>query len=164
MSITTLHRVILASAVLPCSILAYSPLHAQDAMLKEVINPPELPDSVKNGYSQVAVAPATSRLIYIAGQVGHSESGPNDFESQVDRAFDNMLVALSSAGGRPENVVKITLLIADHDPDKLAYVGKKRREVFGSSPPASLLIPVGRLYQDGVMFEIDAIAVAQPIE
>lgn len=134
------------------------PATAQEA--KIAINPSQMPDSLQFGYSQAAVAPAGGRTIYVAGQVGVVEDGPNDFRSQVDRAFDNMAAALEAAGGGVEDVVKITLLIADHDPNKLAYLVEKRRAVFGDAPPASLLIPVTRLYTDGVSFEIDATAVA----
>ena len=111
------------------------------------------------GYSQANVVKANSIMVYAAGQVGVSPEGPNDFQSQVDRSFDNLLAALKASGASAEDVVKITLLIVDHNPEKLAYLGKKRRAVFGDQPPASTLIPVTRLYADGVLFEIDATAV-----
>ncbi len=129
--------------------------------LKTVHNPPEMVDSTQYGYSQAVSVPATARTIYVAGQVGHSADGPNDFEAQVDRSFDNLLTALKAAGGKPENIVRITLLIKDYDPKKLAYIGKKRRDTFGASPPASVLIPVTRLYIDEVSFEISAVAVTE---
>jgi enamine deaminase RidA (YjgF/YER057c/UK114 family) len=110
-------------------------------------------------YSQVTVAPAGARTVHVAGQVGISEDGPNGSEAQVDRAFGNMITAVEAAGGSVDDVVKITLLIADHGPDKLAYLVEKRRAVVGDAPPASLLIPVTRLYGDGVVLEIDATAV-----
>lgn len=134
---------------------------AQDG-LKTAINPPHLSNTTQFGYSQATVAAAGARLIHVAGQVGMVDGGPNDFKSQVDRSFDNLLAALEAAGGKVEDVVKITLLIKDHDLEKLAYVGAKRRAAFGATPPASTLIPVSRLYADGVQFEIDAVAVAPP--
>ncbi len=128
--------------------------------LKRTLNPPELEDSLQYGYSQVAIADPNALLVYVAGQVGISEDGPNDFESQVDRSFDALLAALDVADTNAENVVKITLLIVEHDAEKLAYLVEKRKAVFGDSPPASTLIPVSALYAPGVLFEIDAIAVA----
>ena len=127
---------------------------------KVVLNPPGLPDTTQPGYSQIAMVSKDARTIYVSGQVGYATDGPNDFESQVDRAFANLTTALAAVGATPADVVKITLLIKDHDPARLAYIGKKRREVFGQSPPASTLIPVSLLYTDGVSFEIDAIAVS----
>ncbi|MEO0520545.1 MAG: RidA family protein [Cyanobacteria bacterium P01_A01_bin.116] len=129
--------------------------------LKRTLNPPELADSLQYGYSQVAIAAPNASLVHVAGQVGMSEDGPNDFESQVDRSFDALLAALEVADTNAENVVKITLLIVDHDAEKLAYLVEKRKAVFGDSPPASTLIPVPALYALGVLFEIDAVAVAQ---
>lgn len=104
---------------------------------------------------------SSAKTIYIAGQIGVSEGGGNDFESQVDRAFDNLLAVLHEAGGQAEDIVKITVLIKDHDADRLAYVVKKRREVFAENPPASTLVPVTILAFDSLEFEIDAVAVAR---
>jgi len=129
--------------------------------LKTALNPPELANSLQYGYSQATVISANAKLINVAGQVGISENGPNDFESQVDRAFDALQATLNVAGASAKDVVKITLLIVDHDAEKLTYLVGKRKAVFGNNPPASTLIPVPVLYAPGVLFEIDAVAVAR---
>ena len=130
--------------------------------LKTTVNPGHLPDTTRYGYSQATIVAPGARTIYVAGQVGVSEEGPNDFAHQVDRSFSNLIAALEAAGGRVEDVVKVTILIKDHDEEKLQYVIRKRREVFGSDPPASTLIPVPVLALDSFEFEIDAVAVARP--
>lgn len=127
---------------------------------KSTVNPAELADTTRYGYSLGTVAAPGSRTIFVAGQVGVSDQGPNDFESQVDRAFANMLAVLKAAGGRAEDVVKITVLIKDHDDERLQYLVRKRREIFGNAPPASTLIPVEKLALPSFEFEIDAVAVA----
>ena len=124
------------------------------------VNPGHLADTTQYGYSQAAIVPPGAEVIFIAGQIGIRDEGPNDFESQVDRAFDNLVAALEAAGGRVEDVVKITLLIKDHDEQKLQVLVKKRRQVFGENPPASTLIPVPALAFESLEFEIDAVAVA----
>lgn len=124
------------------------------------INPPSLPDSTQFGYSQAVVVDPGLRLVFVAGQVGLGEGEPGNFEAQVDRAFDNLRRGLEAAEASMEDVVKITLLVVDHDETKLAYLGEARRAAFGDGPPASLLVPVTRLYAPGVLFEIDAVAVA----
>ena len=144
---------LLSSALLVSTVSAHE--------LKKALNPPELASSLQYGYSQATVAAADAKLIHVAGQVGISESGPNDFESQVDRSFDALLKTLEVAGTNADNVVKITLLIVDHDADKLAYLVEKRKALFGNNPPASTLIPVPALYAPGVLFEIDAVAVTR---
>jgi len=128
--------------------------------LKTAVNPTYLPNTTQYGYSQATVVAPNAKVIYVAGQIGITDEGPNDFEHQVDRAFENMIAALKAAGGRIEDVVKITLLIKDYDEEKLKYMVTKRRQVFGKNPPASILIPVPRLAFDSLKFEIDAVAVA----
>ena len=128
--------------------------------MKTAVNPAHLPNTTQYGYSQAVVVAPSAKVIYVAGQIGITEEGPNDFEHQVDRAFANMIAVLEAAGGRVEDVVKITLLIKDYDEEKLKYMVTKRRQVFGKNPPASTLIPVPRLALDSLRFEIDAVAVA----
>ncbi len=127
--------------------------------LKTAINPEHLANTTQYGYSQATVAASNANIIYIAGQIGITDDGPNNFEAQVDLSFENLIAALNAAGGRVEDVVKITLLIKDHDQEKLEYLVKKRREVFGENPPASTLIPVSVLALEALEFEVDAIAV-----
>ena len=136
--------------------------HVNAEPVKEVLNPEILVDPTSYGFAHANVVSAGSRLVFVAGQVGVDGAKANDFRSQVDRAFENLLTVLKASGSGAENVVRITLLIKDHDPDKLRYVAEKRRAIFGEAPPASTLIPVTRLYGDGVSFEIDAIAVVNP--
>ena len=115
-------------------------------------------DATEYGYAQINIIKNQS-LVFVSGQVGFDTSKNNDFTSQVDRAFESLDKALKKAGSSAENVTKITLLIADHDPEKLDYLIKKRKSFFKDAYPASTLIPVTRLYQDGVSFEIDAVAI-----
>ena len=136
-----------------------SPSLAQTEALKTAVNPVHLADTTQYGYSQAAIASPNARIVYVAGQIGVSEDGPNDFESQVDRSFDNLVAVIEAAGGRIEDVVKITLLIKNHDGEKLQYLVNKRRDVFGDRPPASTLIPVPTLALESLEFEIDAIVV-----
>jgi len=136
-----------------------SPTFAETEPLKTVVNPAHLADTTQYGYSQAAIVSPKAKVIYVAGQIGVSEDGPNDFESQVDRSFDNLIAVIEAAGGRIEDVVKITLLIKNHDEKKLQYLVSKRRAVFGDSPPASTLIPVPILALESLDFEIDAVVV-----
>ena len=153
MNIRFLLLILLTTAGLAGSILA----NAQE--MKTAVNPTHLPNTTQYGYSQAVIASPDARIAYVAGQIGVSEDGPNDFESQVDRSFDNLVAVIEAAGGRIEDVVKITLLIKNHDERRLQYLVGKRRDVFGDSPPASTLIPVPTLALESLEFEIDAIVV-----
>ena len=127
------------------------------------INPVGLYDPRPNAYTHVVVAEIPARLIYIAGQGGETEDGvlSPDFDKQVHQALCNLRIALNAANASVEKVVKLTLLIVDHSQQKLPIVSRQLKEVWGEHPlPACTLIPVPRLALDGMLFEIDATAVA----
>ncbi len=128
---------------------------------KTAINPEHLSNTTQYGYSQAVSVRPNTKVVYIAGQIGIAENGPNDFESQVDRSFQNLIDVIKASGGRVENIVKITLLVKNHDDERLKYLVKKRKEVFGQNPPASTLIPVPELALPPLEFEIDAIVVLE---
>ena len=111
------------------------------------------------GFTQVVVVPPNSELVYIAGQGGADENGNyGSFEEQMDCAFNSLQTALTSVGATPKDVVKITILSVEHNEEKLKLISAKRRSFWAEHKPASTLIPVPRLASDGMLFEIDAIA------
>ncbi len=135
--------------------LATNPGAATDI---QVVNPDGLYDPAPNGYSHAMIA---NGLAYIAGQGGETETGDlaPDFEAQVAQAYRNLAVALDSVGARPAQVVKLTTYVVDHDQAKLAVLTRQLKAVFGNHLPAQTLVPVPRLALDGMLFEVDAIAV-----
>ncbi|MEM6402130.1 MAG: RidA family protein [Cyanobacteria bacterium P01_D01_bin.116] len=129
-------------------------------MVIEFINPSELGDSSKYGYTQIVVVPSGSNLVYIAGQTGADENGNyGNFNEQLQQAFINLDKALKVIGATREDVVKITILSVDHNQDKLGLISAKRKSFWSNQKPASTLIPVPRLASDEMLFEIDAVAV-----
>lgn len=126
----------------------------------DISNPPQLHDPTGFGYSHVARV--RGELVFIAGQYdsdaeGHTTS--DDFAVQVDRAFANLGIALRSAGLDFADVAQLRTHIVDHDLDKLAVVGKKIAELWGSRPPVQTLTGVAALALPGMLFEVDAVAV-----
>jgi enamine deaminase RidA (YjgF/YER057c/UK114 family) len=127
------------------------------------INPPDLHDPRPNGYSHVVVAEAPARFIYVAGQGGEDGSGqlPADFAAQVQQALQNLITALTAADAILADVVKLTVLIVDHDETRLRVLTRAINAAWGERPaPACTLIPVPRLALDGMLLEIEATAVA----
>lgn len=127
-----------------------------------LINPPGLYDPTGNGYSHVASAAAGMRLVHVAGQGGETEDGAlaPDFRLQVHQALRNLGTALAAAGAGFADVAKLTVLIVDHSEDRLHVFGEELALAFGSgAKPACTLIPVPRLALDGMLFEIEAVAV-----
>ncbi|MBD2465230.1 RidA family protein [Oscillatoria sp. FACHB-1407] len=127
------------------------------------LNPPELPDSSTYGFSQITVVPPGVKLVHIAGQYG-ADTNDNliseDFAEQLKQSFNNLRNALAAVGASPEQVVKITILSVDHTMEKLKLISAARNAMWSRDrQPASTLIPVSRLAVDGMLFEIDAVAV-----
>ncbi len=127
----------------------------------QFINPPGLNDPSRY-YTHVVTTAADVELIYISGQYGADENGDlvsTDYAEQVKQSFANLRTALAGVSARPADIVKITVLIVDHNEDKLGPLGEESDAMWGSRKPASTLIPVPRLALDGMLFEIDAVAV-----
>lgn len=126
------------------------------------INPTGLSDPSAYGYTHATVVPSGSTIVYIAGQLGEDENGnpvSDDFAAQLKQSFANLRTALAAAGANPEDVVKITILSVDHNAEKQRLISLERNAMWSDQKPASTLIPVPRLAVDGMLFEIDAIAV-----
>jgi enamine deaminase RidA (YjgF/YER057c/UK114 family) len=125
------------------------------------IAPAGLYDPSAKGYTHVAIAPPGATIIYVAGQGGEDENGNlvDDFAAQLKQAFANLRVALTAAGASPEHVVKLTTLVVDHNESKLEQLGAQLRAMWGERTPTQTLMPVPRLALDGMLFEVDAVAV-----
>jgi enamine deaminase RidA (YjgF/YER057c/UK114 family) len=115
------------------------------------------------GYSHVVEVTGPGRTVYIAGQIGIDKSfkivgDPGDARAQIKQSFENLKAALAEVGATFNNVVKITNFLLDiaHLKDfreiRDSYINK-------SAPPASTLLVVSRLAIDGLLFEIEAVAV-----
>ncbi|MFJ1256339.1 RidA family protein [Cupriavidus sp. CuC1] len=128
-----------------------------------MLNPLGLYDPSANGYSHVAMVAPRAGLVCVAGQGGEHADGslPDSFEAQVRQAFDNLGVALAAAGSQLRHVAKLTVLVVDHDEARLRVLAAAVERAWGDAPkPACTLIPVPRLALDGMLFEVEALAVA----
>jgi len=126
-------------------------------------NPAGLYDPAPNGYSHVATLQPGARLLLLAGQGGENWAGelPADFRLQVRQAFANVLTALQAAGASGRDIAKLTVLVVDHTEERLQIFGEEQDRALGkdSMKPACTLIPVPRLALDGMLFELEAVAV-----
>jgi 2-iminobutanoate/2-iminopropanoate deaminase len=98
--------------------------------------------------------------LYISGQLPIRPDGKpldNDaFETQAERAIDNMLAILEAAGGTSTDLVRVTAYIVGVGNWPLFNQVYARR--LGDAKPARTVVPVPELHY-GYLVEIDAIAV-----
>ena len=132
-----------------------------DDLALTIVNPPNLYDPSPNGYSTAVIAPREARVAYISGQGGQDSRGglSPDFAVQVEQAYANLRAALAGIGAKPDQVAKLTIFVVDHDMSKLEVLTRNVKQMFGTALPAQTLIPVPRLAVDGMLFEVEAVAV-----
>lgn len=128
----------------------------------DVINPPAL--GSPRGWTNGILAPAGSRLLFIAGQTATNLDGrcsDADFATQFDAAIAKVLKVVEAAGGRPEDVARMTVYVTDLDAyrDARPAIGGKWRARMGRHYPAMTLVQVSRLLDEGALVEIEATAV-----
>lgn len=126
-----------------------------------IVNPAGLYDPAPNGYSHAVIAKGGSRIAYIAGQGGEDQGGALSprFSDQVEQAYANLRTALEAVGAKPGQVTKITTYVVDYDQSKLGVMTEAVKRTFGEALPAQTLVPVPRLALDGMLFEVEAVAV-----
>ena len=123
------------------------------------VNPPDMPRPF--GYSHVAEA-SSGKTIYISGQVALDQSGnlvgPDDLRAQTQQVFTNLKRALEAVGADFNAVVKLTYYLLDIS--QIPIVREVRDQFVNTQhPPASSAVEVRRLFRDGLLIEIEAIAV-----
>lgn len=118
------------------------------------------------GYSNGIVA--TGKMLFIAGQVGWNprsakEEFPPTFAEQFDQALSNVCEVLKAAGGRPEQLVRLTIYVTDKQTylASLKACGAAWKRHVGKHYPAMALVQVAGLVEDGALVEIEATAVLE---
>jgi enamine deaminase RidA (YjgF/YER057c/UK114 family) len=102
-------------------------------------------------------------VVFIAGQVALDTAGrlvgPGDVGAQARQAFQNLLVAVKSAGGTVRDIAKITWYIVNYSPALRPALVAARSEAFGDHAPASTLLGVQSLADPGFLVEVEAVVV-----
>jgi enamine deaminase RidA (YjgF/YER057c/UK114 family) len=126
------------------------------------VNPPVL--GRPRGFSHGLLAPAGSRLLFVAGQTAADAEGhvaEVAFVPQFEAALTRVLTVVATAGGRPEHVGRMTIFVTDLD----AYLasrpalGETWGRLMGDHYPAMALVEVKRLVDTDATVEIEATAV-----
>lgn len=120
--------------------------------------------SLKLGYNQGEVIQAATRQLVCAGQTAVDGNGapqhPDDMRGQVALALDNLEAVLTEAGMGLGNVTRLGIFATDVDAalQNFDLLGQRFGPA-GVAPPMTLL-GVTRLAIPGLMFEIEATAMA----
>jgi len=131
------------------------------SQLPKLVNPKEWP--LPSGYANATVA--EGKIVNIAGQIGWDPITErlvsDDFTQQSRQAIANVLTALEAAGGKAENIVRLTWFITDREAylANTKQIGKAYREELGKHYPAMSVVIVAGLLVPGAKVEIEGTAV-----
>ncbi|MGA3086807.1 MAG: RidA family protein [Thermodesulfobacteriota bacterium] len=133
-------------------------------MEKKFIHPEQLANFPKFFTQVVTVKSGETKTIYISGQVAIDREGKvvgkGDLGAQAAQVFENLSFALESAGGKPEDVVKLNMYVVNMKPEDGKTVGLARRKWFNQENlPASTMVGVVSLAGPDFLLEVEAIAV-----
>jgi enamine deaminase RidA (YjgF/YER057c/UK114 family) len=124
------------------------------------IDPPSLPPP--KGYANGVLA-APGRTLYLAGQVGWDREGrfAEGLPAQVDRALDNLVAVLRTAGAVPEHLVSMRIYARSVEAwrSEGKAIGEAWKRHLGRWYPAMTLVEVARLYDGPALVEIESVAV-----
>jgi len=132
-------------------------------MSKRHIQPAELFESQRFGYTQVVTSPPGTQL-FVAGQTAIGKDfqveGGDDLGEQARHALANLGHALRAGGATPADVTSLRIYVLDYQPEFASVVGPPLLDFFGDAPPsAQTLIGVQALALPGLRIEIEATAV-----
>ncbi|ANF52270.1 hypothetical protein A0O34_17860 [Chryseobacterium glaciei] len=125
-------------------------------------NPKALFDPTPFAFSHATTNEVEGNYVFVSGQSGGEDLKHNlskDFRTQVSYSLKNLETVLADYGLGVKDVLKITILIVDHDQEKLKIWTEEMHKTWKNHQfPASTLIPVPRLALDGMLIEVDAVA------
>ncbi|KIW63316.1 hypothetical protein PV04_10170 [Phialophora macrospora] len=119
------------------------------------IQPHGLKD-VMSVYSHVSVAPASSRAVAVAGQVGEDPNGyiPSDPVEQAKLAFKNAKRCLEAAGATSADITQLHLYVVGFDPER-RYYSEPLSTFLADARPAITLVPVPALAKREYLIEVE---------
>lgn len=129
--------------------------------IRKIVNPPTLPQP--RGYNHGILTTGGS-LLFLAGQTGSDAEGnivAGDLVSQYEQVLRNLQAVVAAAGGKMQDITKITIFIRDrHDYEAhLKQLGVVHRAYFGDYWPATALFEISGFFQEEALIEVEGIAV-----
>jgi enamine deaminase RidA (YjgF/YER057c/UK114 family) len=131
--------------------------------MSETITGAVLPEgwAKPKGYANGVVA--QGRMLFIAGMIGwdaQQQFHTDEFAGQARQALQNVADVLKAAGGRGDNIVRMTWYVTDKREYLAAAreVGRAFREIIGHYDIAMTAVEVRALIEDRARVEIEATA------
>lgn len=133
-------------------------------MTFQIINPDSL--GAPRGWNHGLLAPAGGRVLFVAGQVASDASGTvteTGLVRQWAKALENVLAVVRAAGGRQEDIGRLTIYVTDRRAylDSLKPLGEVHRRLMGRHYPAMALVEVQSLLDPSALVEMEATAVIE---
>jgi enamine deaminase RidA (YjgF/YER057c/UK114 family) len=134
-------------------------------MKKDYVNPPALLQPP--GFTQVVVVENASKIVFVSGQVAIDQTGKligaGDLKAQIRQAAKNLKAGLAAVNAAPSDIVKINTYIVNYKQSDYAAIKEARAELYpdGGEFPASTMVGVTSLAVDGLLVEMEAIAIAK---
>ena len=149
-------RILLLAVLTMMPVIALA--QARAAQVKRT-NPPDL--SKPTGYTHIVEVTGPNRTIYISGQIAFDKDGKvvgaGDMKAQAEQVFKNLETALTAAGAKFSDVVKMNSYITDMS--KVQAVRDVRAKYFTTAAPASTFVEVKGLVRSELLLEIEVVAV-----
>jgi enamine deaminase RidA (YjgF/YER057c/UK114 family) len=137
--------------------------HKGQPMEKKFINPPTI--AAPRGYTHVVTATG-GKMVFVSGQVAFNQKGElvgkGDLRAQTTQVYENLKNALAAVGATTADVVKLNTYVVDFKAADLAAVREVRGQYFSfENMPASTLVGVQALAFDGLLIEVEAVAMVK---
>jgi len=137
-------------------------INMSNGIKKEILNPPHW--KKPRGYSNL-VKTTGGTTLYLAGQASFDSEGnlvgEGDFSKQYEQTLKNIQEVLKTGGGKLTDIVRMTIYCTDRN--AFFKSGKEcaqiYRKYFGDYYPAMILVEINKLFIDGILLEIEVIAV-----
>jgi enamine deaminase RidA (YjgF/YER057c/UK114 family) len=137
----------------------------EETVKKDYVNPPTLLEPP--GFTQVLVVEGASKIVFVSGQVAIDQAGKligaGDLKAQIRQAAKNLKAALIAVNATPADIVKINTYIVNYQQSDYSAMREARAELFADDArfPASTMVGVTSLAVDGLLVEMEAIAILQ---
>ena len=132
-------------------------------MPKRVVNPDRLAEP--RGFNHGLLIEG-GQLLFLAGQDASGPDGeivaPGDLVAQFDQVMANLATVVEAAGGRPDDIVKLNVYVADAREyrDTLGPLGKVFQE-YVDRYPAMALFEVNGFFKPEALIELEGFAVIE---